>query len=75
MTKKPTGGSAHPTIEANGVNFGEPGTTIRDEFAKEAMGAVIIATWGKVEPAASTFEERARYSYAMADAMILEREK
>lgn len=76
MTNKPTGGLAYPS--KNVVRVGEymtggySGMTLRDAIAIAAMQAAATNPTGAD---GFSFEERAVWAYAQADAMILEREK
>ena len=69
------GGPAFPVVEANGVNNGMFGITVRDYFAAKAMQGLIAQSLGcAYSTNASISEEAARlasaYTYQMADAML-----
>lgn len=74
--KKPEGGAAFPRplskISSEEIDCGAEGMTLRDYFAAQAMNAM---SGGPVWPAPSDSSEIARRSFAIADAMIAEREK
>ena len=75
MGKKNNGGTAFPAQELNGqyaTHEMSYGMTLRDYFAAKAMVIFISLT---KEGYNCSIEEIAKYSYKMADAMILEREK
>lgn len=69
---KETGGSAFPREFAvgNGVRAIEPGLTVRDYFAVQAMNGVISGTEIDLAP-----EHIAKVAYVVADAMLKERSK
>lgn len=61
---------AFPGTEANGLNNGCPGLSIRDYFAAKAMQAAAT------NPAGAdgfNFTERAEWAYLQADAMMRQR--
>ncbi|UCV00265.1 hypothetical protein [Acidovorax radicis] len=57
---------AFPVTEANGSNDGQPGMTLRDYFAANAMQVFLANT-------ESSFASDAKNAYAMADAMLAAR--
>ena len=70
---KDTGGPAFPTLAVVGdVAASEGGTTIRDYFAAKAMQGAIPTRPNGYEMDTAIM---ARWAYAMADAMLAEREK
>lgn len=66
----PDGGPAFPTkVHGNeGVDWVEPGMTLRDWFAGQAL-----AGWVSDPELTQTYPEVARGCYEFADAMIIER--
>jgi hypothetical protein len=66
MIERETGGPAFPTTSL--VNNG---MTLRDYFASKCIGSLCAEIW----PRPSDFEQIAKLSYGMADAMIAERAK
>lgn len=58
------GGPAFPTLPEHGFNNGEPGMTLRDHFAGQAMPEV----YRRVE--SGGFDRVAALSYELADAML-----
>lgn len=82
-TKKPTGGPAFPDVQFthnNGdTSFKNNGMSLRDHFAGQAL-AGWLASYGPENKHPSEIGEEiaanvAKYSYALADAMIAERDK
>lgn len=59
------GGPAFPATEANGLNSGMSGMTIRDEFAKAAMQSILSSEDGR-----ESFKRIAAEAYLMADALL-----
>lgn len=76
MSAPKTGGSAFPLnsyVLPNGqVSTELPGMTLRDWFAGQALGGIIVATAANL---GVTCEDLADEAYQHADAMIAEREK
>ena len=70
------GGSAFPVngfaYAAFPVTSPEPGMTLRDYFAGQALMSLLIEP-GQI--ADSTYQQAAELSYRFADAMLAEREK
>ena len=65
MSDKPTGGPAFPVVTANDMR----GMTLRDWFAGQALAALLNRPeWPELFIAAEQ-------AYALADAMIAERDK
>ncbi len=66
------GGVAFPTSvsadDSGGLNYGEPGMTLRDYFASKAMQPIF-----QEDENDQTFEEMAERAYAYADAMLAAR--
>lgn len=77
MTKS-TGGSAFPTIPIyNGddeVIAASAGMTLRDYFAAQALPVLAGRSWAHI-PEADLIPTWAQSVYAIADAMLAEREK
>ena len=70
MNEIKTGGSAFPTV---GSQYSyEEGMSLRDYFAAKAMQALINSFEYRD---ADDYEFLSHYSYKMADAMLVEREK
>ena len=70
MTQINTGGPAYPVP----IDHWEPGMTLRDYFAGQAVGEV-IACFGNMQIKGETAPEAfARKAYEIADAMIAARE-
>ena len=75
MSTKATGGAAFPWIEcirneafpSQPIPKGVPGMTLRDYFAAKAMQAAATNPTGAD---GFTFDERATWAYAQADAML-----
>lgn len=76
QTKIDDGGSAFPIATHSSEGFAgqyfDPGMTLRDYFAKEAMGALLILQNPKAFVDGDTVAENA---YNMADSMLRERQK
>lgn len=62
-----TGGPAFPVMD---MEVTKEGMTLRDYFAAKAIGVEDVT----LRPA-YTFEEKAKYAYMMADAMMKAREQ
>ena len=80
--KKPDNPQAYPCLDSNGfaLFMRDPGMTLRDWFAGQAIGAVIrqCASDGMLgfPDGVQTIEALfARNAYAIADAMLAERER
>lgn len=71
MSHKHNGGHAYPT-QAHGEKFG---VTKRDAFAIAALPAIMPVTGSTGPVSADNYEHYARLAYAMADAMIAERDR
>jgi hypothetical protein len=74
MIERATGGPAFPTDTGRQINpstFHLEGMTLRDYFASKCIGSLCAEMW----PRPSDFEQIAKLSYGMADAMIAERAK
>ncbi len=71
---KDNGGPAFPRVveQPNGHMRAVEGMTLRDYFAAKAMQAAATTVVGAN---GFTFEERARWAYQQADAMLAERSK
>ena len=67
--------SAFPVLErgGSGLELTDPGTTLRDYFAAQAIGPLLQQT--ETYPPKSWYLEIAVDAYAMADAMLAAREK
>lgn len=70
---------AFPAVEANGCNSGEPGMTLLDYFAAQAMQAIIandqlLRASSEFHPDGSEASV-AQIAYEQADAMMIERKK
>jgi hypothetical protein len=68
-----TGGQAFPTSEerfSNGTlnQEAQPGMTLRDYFAAKAM------EWARLNANLISLEQKAKYAYEVADAMLKARE-
>ena len=66
---KDTSGPAFPCTEANGLNNGVPGMTLRQYYAGLAMQGMMPFNWHK------EYKDVALVAFAMADAMIAEGNK
>jgi hypothetical protein len=80
------GGSAFPVLEYEGVTsesfekiaqFTTGGMTLRDYFAGQALAGIVTNkdNWNIGNKAATRTDEYAKVAYALADAMLAEREK
>lgn len=70
------GGPAFPIITPDMPVTGSPGISMRDYFAAAALqGFAFLKVYTQTNPNANTYEELARCSYELADAMIVERAK
>lgn len=74
---KDNGGAAFPAgrfvSDVNGNEVGG-GMDLRDWFAGQALGSIPLRQWGDPPPN-DVFEKWASASYAVADAMLKERNK
>ena len=61
---------AFPTLEENGCNQGEPGMTLRDYFAGQALASVNLG----IGVTDDFYSRTAKHCYALADAMLAARE-
>ena len=69
MSTPGNGGPAFPGTEANGLNSGLPGMTLRDYFAAKAMQAITS------NPNSFGYaSDYAKWSFDIADAMLKARE-
>lgn len=68
MTEKKDGGPAF--AHGNPEQGGDPGMTLRDWFAGQALAGLMAAEWYITEP-----EGAAEQAYKHADALLAEREK
>lgn len=68
---KPDGGQAFPLS----VAYREPGMSLRDYFAAQAMAACVGADSSTNQNYGANPEKVATYAYEFADAMLKEREK
>jgi hypothetical protein len=75
MSEKNEGGQAFPCLDMTtaGLSLRAPGMTMRDYFAAKAMQGEIAASAGGQRP--GDLAELAGFSYAMADAMLAQREE
>jgi len=74
MSNTNTGGSAFPHERlAMSDDYGK-GMTLRDYFAAKAMQGLMGRVWGEI-PAEELFKTWTTSAYAVADAMLLAREK
>lgn len=68
------GGPAFPTLPEHGFNTGEPGMTLRDHFAAQALPVVANVSWRdlgfKPVDGLSVMENNALCAYQQADAML-----
>jgi hypothetical protein len=68
-----TGGPAFPGLHpSKECRFNDPGMTLRDYFAANAMQGILAS---RNTPKSATNEEIARVSYYLADTMLKERDK
>lgn len=67
------GGPAFPAIAENGLGHISSGMTLRDYFAAKAMQAITTALQQGIRPV--DLPLLARDAYALADAMLKERDK
>lgn len=74
MSNKNSGGMAFPCVAETGVNYPDPGMTLRDYFAGQALPGVISAIMSN-EGHAWQPHDFANEAYALADAMLAERAK
>lgn len=74
--EKETGGQAFPCLErgSNGLELVDGGMTLRDYFAAKAMQGDIASMQAHEDPASAAHHIAFR-AYAVADAMLKERDK
>lgn len=71
MMSKDHSGWAFPVHSENGVPYGDPGMTLRDWFAAQAMVGMLSSD----RESGAVWDAYASDAYAMADAMLAARKR